>query len=112
MAMIETIIKSAIGVIVSGALGYCISKLKSYKKTIKDKEQEKDLLKEGMMFILQGNLTNTFYVYDEIGEIPDYVLKGWFNQKRIYELLNGDDYIHVLEEKIKELKVKKTDVLK
>lgn len=110
--MVETIIKSAIGVLVSGALGFCISKIKDYKKTIKKKEQEKDLLKEAMMITLQGTLTNTFYVYEEIGEIPDYVLKGWYNQKNIYEKLGGDDYIHVLEDKIKDLKLKHTGVLK
>ena len=46
-----------------------------------------------------------------MGEIPDYVLKGWYNQKNIYEKLGGDDYVHVLEEKIKDLKIKKTGVL-
>ena len=109
--MIETIIKTAISVIVSGTLGYCISKIKNYKKTIKEKDEEKELTKEAMMIILQGSITNTFYVYDEIGEIPDYVLKGWYNQKNIYEKLGGDDYVHVLEEKIKDLKIKKTGVL-
>lgn len=109
--MVETIIKSAIGVIVSGALGYCISKIKDYKKKIKEKDEEKELTKEAMMIILQGSITNTYYVYDEMGEIPDYVLKGWYNQKNIYEKLGGDDYVHVLEEKIKDLKIKKTGVL-
>lgn len=110
--MVETIIKSAIGVIISGALGFCISKIKGYKKTIKTKEEEKDLLKEAMMIMLQGSLTNTYYVYEEIGAIPDYVLKGWLNQKKIYEMLGGNDYIHIIDEKMKDLKIKKTDILK
>lgn len=109
--MIETIIKTAISVIISGALGFCIGKIKDYKRKLKEKDEEKELTKEAMMIILQGSITNTFYVYDEIGEIPDYVLKGWYNQKNIYEKLGGDDYVHVLEEKIKDLKIKKTGVL-
>ncbi len=109
--MIETILKTSISVIVSGALGFCLSKIKDYKKKLKEKDDEKELSKEAMMIILQGSITNTFYVYDEIGEIPDYVLKGWYNQKTIYEKLGGDDYVHVLEEKIKDLKIKKTGVL-
>lgn len=109
--MIETVIKTSISVIVSGALGYCISKIKGYKKKLKQKDDENNLTKEAMMIILQGSITNTFYVYDEMGEIPDYVLKGWYNQKNIYEKLGGDDYVHVLEEKIKDLKIKKTGVL-
>ena len=109
--MVETILKTIISVIVSGALGFCISKIKDYKKKLKEKDEEKELSKEAMMIMLQGSITNTFYVYDEIGEIPDYVLKGWYNQKSIYEKLGGDDYVHVLEEKIKDLKIKKTGVL-
>ena len=110
--MIETIIKAAITVIVSGSLGFCISKIKDYKKKLKDKDQEKDLTKEALMMMLQGTLTNTYYVYKEIGEIPDYVYKNWLNQKEIYEKLGGNDYIHVLAEKMKELTFKKTDILK
>lgn len=110
--MIETIIKSAIGVIISGALGYCISKIKSYKNAIKEKEQEKDLLKEAMMTMLQGSLTNTFYVYEELGKIPDYVYKNWLNQKKIYEELGGNDYIHILADKMKKWNFEKTDILK
>lgn len=110
--MWETIIKSAIGVIVSGALGYCISKIKGYKKTIQEKEQQKDLLKEAMMTMLQGSLTNTFYVYEELGKIPDYVYKNWLNQKKIYEELGGNDYIHVLADKMKKWNFEKTDILK
>ena len=110
--MIETIIKTSISVVVSGALGYCISKIKSYKKTIKTKEQEKDLLKEAMMITLQGTLTNTYYVYEEIGKIPDYVYRNWLNQKEIYEKLGGNDYSHILAEKMKDIKFVKTDILK
>ena len=109
--MIETIIKAAITVIVSGSLGFCVSKIKDYKKKLKEKDQEKDLTKEALMMMLQGTLTNTFYVYKEIGKIPDYVYKNWLNQLKIYEQLGGDDYIHVLAEKIKDLEIVKTDVL-
>lgn len=110
--MVETIIKSAIGVIVSGALGFCISKIKGYKKLIKKKEEEKDLLKEAMMTMLQGSLTNTFYVYEELGKIPDYVYRNWLNQLAIYEKLGGNDYIHVLADKMKKWNFEKTDILK
>lgn len=110
--MVETIIKSAIGVIVSGALGFCISKIKTYKTTIKTKEAEKDLLKEAMMTMLQGSLTNTYYVYEEIGKIPDYIYRNWLNSLAIYEKLGGDDYIHVLADKMKHWNFEKTDILK
>lgn len=110
--MVETIIKSVIGVLVSGALGFCISKIKNYKNTIKEKEQEKESLKEAMMIMLQSSLTNTYYVYEEIGKIPDYVYRNWLNQFKVYEKLDGDDYIHVLAEKMKKWNFEKTDILK
>lgn len=110
--MVETIIKTAISVIVSGSLGFCISKIKDYKKTIKEKEQEKDLLKEAIMTMLQSTLTNTYYVYEELGKIPDYVYKNWLNLKKAYEELGGNDYIHVLDEKMKHWNFEKTDILK
>lgn len=109
--MVETIIKSAIGVIVSGALGFCISKIKDYKKRLKQKDDENNLTKEALMMMLQGTLTNTYYVYKEMSKIPDYVYRNWLNQLKIYELLGGDDYIHVLADKIKELEIVKTDIL-
>lgn len=110
--MLETIIKSAIGIIVSGALGYCISKLKEYRKKLKNKEDEKDLLKEAMMTMLQGSLTNTYYLYEEIGKIPDYIYKNFLNSLAIYEKLGGDDYIHVLADKMRKWDFEKTDILK
>lgn len=110
--MIKTIVTTTISVLVSGALGFCISKIKDYKKELKNKSIEKDLTKEALMTILQGTLTNTFYVYEEIGKIPDYVYRNWLNQLAIYEKLGGDDYIHVLSDKMKKWNFEKTDILK
>lgn len=110
--MVETVIKTVISVVVSGVLGFCISKIKTYKKTIKIEKEEKNTLKDAMMIMLQSSLTNTYYVYEEIGKIPDYVYKNWLNQKKVYEDLGGDDYIHVLDEKMKHWNFEKTDVLK
>lgn len=110
--MVESILKPAISVIVSGALGYCISKIKSYKKKLKVKDEENNLTKEALMTMLQSSLTNTYYVYKELGKIPDYVYKNWLNQLAIYEKLGGDDYIHILADKIKGLEIVRTDILK
>lgn len=110
--MVETIIKSAVSVIVSGALGFCISKIKGYKKALKKKDEESSLTKEALMTMLQSSLTNTYYVYKELGKIPDYVYRNWLNQLAIYEKLGGDDYIHTIAEKMKELEIVKTDILR
>ena len=110
--MIQAIINTVITGIVSALLGYCISLIKNYKKRIEEKENESKILKEAMMTMLQSNLTNTYYVYENMEQIPDYVYKNWLNSLAIYEKLGGDDYIHVLAEKMKKWDFTKTDILK
>lgn len=110
--MTQTIINTIVTGVISAILGYCISLLKNYKKRLEDKEEEGKMLKEAMMTMLQSNLTNTYYVYENQEEIPDYVYKNWLNSLKIYEKLGGDDYIHVLAEKMKKWDFTKTDILK
>ena len=110
--MLETIIKSAIGVIVSGALGYCVKVIADYKSKLHNKEIENDAVKEALKTLLQSNLTNTYYVYESVGKIPDYVYKNWLTSLAIYEKLGGDDYIHTLADKMKHWEFIKTDILK
>lgn len=98
--MVETIIKSAISFIVSGVIGYCISQIKGLKS-----------IKNSLMIMMQSNLTNTYFAYEKIGKIPDYVYKNWLNELKGYEGLHGDDYVHVLADKMKDWEIVKTDIL-
>jgi hypothetical protein len=102
--MIETIIKAAIGFLVPIVLGYCLGSLK------KKKENEK-VQNQALVMMLQNNLTNAYFAYEQIGEIPDYVYKNWLNLLKAYEGLKGDDYIHCLADKMKKWKIVKTDIL-
>lgn len=110
--MTQTIISTTITFIVSGILGYSVNVIKSYKKKLEEKNQESELLKEALMTMFQSNLTNTYYVYENQKKIPDYVYKNWCNSKKIYEKLGGNDYIHVLADKMKNWDFEKTDILK
>lgn len=110
--MTQTIISTAITFIVSSILGYCISAIRGYNKKLKENKKENELLREALMSILQSNLTNTFYVYENTQQIPDYIYKNWLNSKKIYEQLGGNDYVHVLAEKMKRWDFEKTDILK
>ena len=110
--MEQTIINTTITFIVSGILGYCLSVIKNYKKRLKSKEVNEEIQNIALQTILQSQLTNTYFVYQELGEIPDYVYRNWLNMLSIYEKLGGDDYIHTLAEKMKDWKIIKTDVLK
>lgn len=110
--MAQTIINTIITFFVSGVLGYCVSNIKNYKNKLKEKNEESKLLKDALMTMLQNNLTNTYYVYENVGKIPDYVYKNWTNSLKIYEQLGGNDYVHVLAEKMKKWDFEKTDILK
>ena len=93
-------------------MGYCVSVIKGYKKKIKSKEVNEEVQNIALQTILQSQLTNTYFVYQEIGEIPDYVYKNWLNMLAIYEKLEGDGFIHTLADKMKTWKITKTDILK
>lgn len=110
--MTQTMISTTITFIVSSILGYCVSVIRNYKKKLQEKEEEGRLLKEALMTIFQSNLTNTYYVYENQKQIPDYVYKNWCNSKGIYERLGGNDYIHVLADKMKSWDFEKTDILR
>ena len=111
----EIIIKVLVSLIVSivtGLFGFLLGKIKTYKQKIKDKEDEGQLLKTALITMLQNYLTNTYYVYENVEKIPDYVYKNWLNMYVIYEQLGGNDYVHILADKMKKWDFEKTDILK
>lgn len=113
--MIDKIINTIVTFLVSGTLGYCVKTIKSYKEKIERQKEEQQknesVQNQALMMVLQNSLTNTYFVYEQLGEIPDYVYKNWLNMLKVYESLDGDDYIHVLAEKMKNWKIVKTDIL-
>ena len=107
----ETVVKTSISFIVTGVLGYLLSQIKNYRRKLKEKDMESNLLKDALMTLFQNNLTNTYWVYENTKNIPDYVYKNWLNSLAIYEKLGGNDYVHVLAEKMKSWQFSKTDIL-
>lgn len=110
--MFETVMKTIISLVVSGLFGYLIGRIKDYKKKLKENKEEAEMLKIAMMTMLQSNLTNTYFAYEKMKEIPDYIYRNWLNSLAIYEKLGGDDYIHTIAEKMKKWDFVKTDILK
>lgn len=102
--MVETIIKTAINYLVPIILGFLISKI----GTLKKKEKATDV---ALRTLLQNSLTNTYFVYADKKVIPDYMYKNWVNMLDIYEALDGDDYIHTLDSKMKTWDIVHTDIL-
>lgn len=102
--MIDTILKAIVSFLIPIVLGYCLG-------YIKKKRKNENVQNQALVMMLQNNLTNTYFVYEQIGEIPDYVYKNWLNLLKAYEGLEGDDYIHCLADKMKKWKIVKTDIL-
>lgn len=98
--MVETIINTTLGIVISGLIGFLLGQVRSFKA-----------IKKALMIMLQGHLTNTYFAYENIGKIPDYVYKNWLNELHEYEALGGDDYIHALAKKMEAWDIVKTDIL-
>lgn len=110
--MIQTILTVSVSTITGSVIGYCISTIKKYKKKFSDEMEKNKVQKEAFMILMQNSLTNTYYVYEQEEKIPDYMYRNWCNMKSCYEKLGGNDYIHVLDEKMKKWDFEKTDILK
>lgn len=102
--MVEQIIKTIIGYVLPAVLGFLISQVNNYRK-------KNNSMKVAIMTLLQSNLTNTFFKYDPVKQIPDYVYKNFLNELKAYEGLDGDDYIHTIAEKMKSWEIIRTDIL-
>lgn len=109
--MINTIINTLITIIVSGVLGYCISVIKNYKKKLEDNKKNSNLQNMALLTLLKGNLTNTYFVYSELKQIPDYAYQNFLDTLAVYEGLGGDGFIHNIAKKMEEWEILKTDIL-
>ena len=109
--MIDKIISTIVTFVISGMLGYAVKTIKAYKQKKEECDKNNEVQNQALVMMLQNSLTNTYFVYEKLGEIPDYIYKNWLNMLKVYEGLDGDDYIHILASKMKDWKIVKTDVL-
>ena len=107
----ETIISTAITFIVSTALGYCIKAIQNYKNKAEKKTNNEVLQNKALLTLLKNNLTSTYFVYNELKQIPDYVYQNFLDELEVYESLGGDGFIHKIAQKMESWEILKTDVL-
>jgi len=105
------IVLTIVGFMITGSCGYLSAKAREYHKKLKSKQENENVQNVALQIILQSQLTNIYFVYQKLGEIPDYVYRNWLNMLTIYEKLGGDDYIHTLAKKMEDWQIIKTDVL-
>ena len=98
--MSHIIISTAITFIVSSILGYCVSVIRNYKKKLEDKKENENIQNIALQTLLKSQLTNTYFVYNELKEIPDYVYQNFLDMLSVYESLGGNSYIHTIAKKM------------
>ena len=94
------IILTAVGFIVTGALGYFTATIKNYKK-------KEDNQQEALKCLLRSQITSKYYVYGEIGEIPRYERENIIYMHTQYKNMNGNSYVDEIYPEILELPIKK-----
>lgn len=109
--MSNTIISTAITFIVSSLLGYCVSVIKSYKKKLKEKASNENIQNTALQALLKSQLTNVYFVYSELRQIPDYAYQNFLDMLKVYESLGGDGFIHSIATKMESWDIVKTDIL-
>lgn len=109
--MVQQIFNTVLTFVVSGVLGYSLKTIKTYKSKMKEKGKEEQTVKEALKYLIQSNLTNTYYTYAEIQQIPDYLFKNWVNLFRIYKALGGNEYVDELYRRITQWQIIHTDII-
>lgn len=110
--MIQTILTVSISTITGSVIGYLISVLKKYKEKLKQKTENETLQNTALQALLKGQLTNTYFVYNELKQIPDYAYQNFLDMLKVYESLGGNGFIHTIARKMEDWEITKTDILK
>lgn len=110
--MVSTILNTIITFVISGTLGYCVSVIKNYKKKLSQAKKNENIQNMALLTLLKSNLTNTYFVYNELKKIPDYVYQNFLDTLAVYESLGGDGFIHRIAKKMEDWEIVKTDILK
>lgn len=98
--MKDQVVAIIVNFVVSGLLGYSVNVIKNYKK--KDMSQE-----EALKCLLRSNITSKYYVYTELGSIPQYEKQNINYLAEAYFNMDGNSYIKEIVEEINKLPVKK-----
>lgn len=96
--MLEDLLGSLLKVVLSGAFGYLLNTVKNYKK--RDKTQE-----EALKCLLRSTITSKYFVYTELGCIPEYEKENLNYMFEQYELMNGNSYVKTIMKEINSLPI-------
>ena len=109
--VVSKVVLTAVGFVVTGSMGYLVAKVKEYKKKIANKTKNEEIQNMALLTLLKGNLTNTYFVYNELKTIPDYAYQNFLDTLAVYEKLGGDGFIHNIAKKMESWEIVKTDIM-
>lgn len=98
--MVNQIVGTIITFVVSGILGYLAKTVSSYKN--RDNTQE-----EALKCLLRSAITSKYYVYNEIGKIPQYEKENVNYMFEQYKKMNGNSYVEQIVNEINKLPISK-----
>lgn len=110
--MTQTMINTIVTFIISGLLGYSVSVIKNYKSKLQRQKENENLQNTALQALLKSQLTNIYFVYNELKQIPDYAYQNFLDLLKVYESLDGDGFIHTIAKKMESWEISKTDILK
>lgn len=114
--MTKEIVMMIVSFVVTGSLGYCVNVIKNYKNKIKEdkenQEKQDNLQNMALLTLLRTNLMHTYFVYNELKQIPDYAYQNFLESLKVYESLGGDGFIHTIAKKMENWDITKTDIMK
>ncbi len=105
------ILTTVLSTITGWVLGFCLKTIKDYREKNNDIKKNEKLQNMALLTLLKNNLTSTYFVYNELKEIPDYVYQNFLDMLEVYEALGGDGFIHKIAKKMENWEIIKTDIM-
>lgn len=107
----NAIINTIVTFIISTILGYCVSRIKTYKDKLAKQKENENIQNVALQALLKSQLTNVYFVYSELKQIPDYAYQNFLDMLKVYEGLDGDGFVHSIAKKMESWEIVKTDIL-
>lgn len=95
--MLEKVISTLIGCIVTGVFGFLVGKLKTIKSEKELYLNENKTQSEAIKSLLRASMVSTYYRYKEAKKIPYYEKESWYAEFESYTQLGGNSFIKDLK---------------
>lgn len=109
--IVAKVILTVVGSITTGLIGYLVAKVKEYKSKLKRKLENEAVQNMALQALLKSQLTNVYFVYSELKQIPDYAYQNFLDLLKVYESLDGNGFIHSIAKKMESWEIVKTDIM-